>query len=102
LKEPPKEEEILAMLYSERQFKRIRGLKQACDNPTKKVLDYIILLTQLDENTKVRRTAVEVLGILLMTQHPENEIILKAIKSALKNDPSYVVKELARELIDEQ
>jgi hypothetical protein len=102
LKEPPSETIILDLLYHERQRKRIKGLKLACDNPTKKVVDYVILLMKLDESIKVRRIAVEVLGILLMIEHPSSKLILDAIKNALKNDPSYAVKSLAREIIENQ
>ena len=102
MKEPPTEELILDLLYQERQRKRVKGLKLACDNPTKKVVDYVILLTKLDESIKVRRIAVEVLGILLMTEHSESKLILAAVKNALKNDPSIAVKTLARELIEDQ
>ncbi|MHA1365941.1 MAG: hypothetical protein ACTSP5_05945 [Candidatus Heimdallarchaeota archaeon] len=41
MKEQPAEELILDLLYQERQRKRVRGLKLACDNPTKKVVDYV-------------------------------------------------------------
>jgi len=102
LKEQPAEELILDLLYQERQRKRVRGLKLACDNPTKKVVDYVILLTKLDESIKVRRIAVEVLGILLMIEHSESKLILAAVKNVLKNDPSIAVKTLAREIIENQ
>ncbi|MHA1188350.1 MAG: hypothetical protein ACTSXA_15650 [Candidatus Heimdallarchaeota archaeon] len=102
MKEQPAEELILDLLYQERQRKRVRGLKLACDNPTKKVVDYVILLTKLDESIKVRRIAVEVLGILLMIEHSESKLILAAVKNVLKNDPSIAVKTLAREIIENQ
>ena len=102
MKEPPTEESILDLLYQESQRKRVKGLKLACDNPTKKIVDYVILLTKLDESIKVRRIAIEVLGILLMTEHPESKLILKAIKSSLANDVSYSVKSLAKEIIENQ
>lgn len=102
MKEPPTEESILELLYQENQRKRVKGLKRACDNPTKKIVDYVILLTKLDESAKVRRIAVEVLGILLMTEHSESKIIMKAIKSSLANDVSYSVKSIAKEIIDNQ
>jgi len=89
LKEQPAEELILDLLYP-------------CDNPTKKVVDYVILLTKLDESIKVRRIAVEVLGILLMIEHSESKLILAAVKNVLKNDPSIAVKTLAREIIENQ
>ncbi len=102
MKQTPTEESILDLLYQERQRKRVKGLKLACDNPAKKIIDYVILLTKLDESIKVRRIAVEVLGILLMTEHPESKIILKAIKSSLANDTSYAVKDIANEIIEGQ
>jgi len=102
LKKQPTEESILAMLYHEKQRKRTKGLELACDNSSKKIVDYIILLTKLDESIKVRMKATEVLGILLELAHTDSKRILKAIKSTLVNDPNHVVKALAKEIIDNQ
>ena len=80
---------ILNLLYKEFPRKRIAGVKKSLTSFDEEIIDYLILLLQIDENKKVRKAIINTFSEMIMTEMDVSleQKINTALDSAKNNEP---------------
>ncbi len=92
---------ILNLLYKEFPRKRIAGVKKSLTSFDEEIIDYLILLLQIDENKKVRKAIINTFSEMIMTEMDVSleQKINTALDSAKNNEPEKELQLLAEQAI---
>ncbi len=76
---------ILKLLYHESFRKRIAGIKKSLNSFDEEIIDYLILLLQIDESKKVRKVIINTFSDMAIVDSLEMKIIT-ALTNAKNNE----------------
>ena len=93
---------ILKLLYRESSRRRIAGVKKSLNSFDEEIIDYLILLLQIDENKKVREAVIKTFSDLVITVDSLEQKIQTALDSAKNNEPDNSLQTLAEQALEKR
>jgi len=93
---------ILKLLYREYSRRRIAGIKKSLNSFDEEIIDYLILLLQIDENKKVREAIIKTFSDMVITVGSLEQKIQTALDSAKNNEPENSLQILAEQALEKR
>ncbi|MHA1156622.1 MAG: hypothetical protein ACTSQK_10985 [Candidatus Heimdallarchaeota archaeon] len=93
---------ILKLLYRESSRRRIAGIKKSLNSFDEEIIDYLILLLQIDENKKVREAVIKTFSDMVITVGSLEQKIQTALDSTKNNEPENSLQTLAEQALEKR
>lgn len=91
---------ILKKLNSERARRRKRAIKQIPLVQDQELIEYLILVVQIEEKEIVRKEAYLKLGEIPSNNKEIDKAISKALRDAVKNEPKEEMRNIAKKALE--
>lgn len=98
MKKQSNQPKIMKLLYRESSRRRIVGVKKSLNSFDEEIIDYLILLLQIDENKKVRKAILKTFSEMVAVNSLEKKIRV-ALENVKNNEPEKELQLLAEQAL---